>query len=62
MSDTVVPNDELAIYLLPGGATSPRPIIDEVIAGERLGIGTAFISERFNIKEVCALSGAAAAV
>jgi alkanesulfonate monooxygenase SsuD/methylene tetrahydromethanopterin reductase-like flavin-dependent oxidoreductase (luciferase family) len=57
----VVRNDELAIYLLPGGAVSPRPILDEVTAGEDMGLGTAFIAERFNIKEVCALSGAAAA-
>ena len=29
---------------------------------EALGLGAAFISERFNVKEACTLSGAAGAV
>ena len=53
--------DELGLYLLPGGYTTPRPIIEQVKEAERLGLGTAFISERYNVKEACALSGAAAA-
>src|SRR3546814_15292955 len=35
---------------------------DEVCDAESLGRGAALISERFNIKEACTLSGAAAAV
>lgn len=37
-------------------------MLDELEHAERLGIGTAFISERFNIKEAGALTGAACAV
>jgi probable F420-dependent oxidoreductase len=54
--------DELGFYTLAGGPPSPVELLDEVRAGEAMGLGTAFISERFNIKEACTLSGAAAAV
>jgi probable F420-dependent oxidoreductase len=54
--------DELGYYLLAGGATDPSKIVDEAVAGEALGLGTAFVSERFNLKELGALSGAACAV
>jgi probable F420-dependent oxidoreductase len=37
-------------------------MIDELTEGESLGLGSAFISERFNTKEAGALSGAAGAV
>ena len=37
-------------------------MLGELAHAERLGIGTAFISERFNIKEAGALTGAACAV
>ncbi|MFM2046146.1 MAG: hypothetical protein RL383_223 [Actinomycetota bacterium] len=36
-------------------------MLDELAHAERLGLGTAFISERFNIKEAGALTGAACA-
>ncbi len=52
---------ELGYYLLAGGAADPSLVIDEAVAGERLGLGTAFLSERFNLKELGALSGAACA-
>jgi probable F420-dependent oxidoreductase len=55
------PLNELGLYVLPGGYTTPRPIIEQVSEAERLGLGTAFISERYNVKEACGLSGAAAA-
>ena len=55
------PLTELGFYLLAGGATDPSLIIEEAVAGERLGLGTAFLSERFNLKELGALSGAACA-
>ena len=52
---------ELGCYLLAGAPRSPRDLIDEVREAEDLGLGTAFISERFNIKEASTLSGAAGA-
>ena len=42
---------ELACYLLAGQPKSPRDILDEVRGAERLGLGTAFISERYHSKE-----------
>lgn len=54
--------EELGFYTLAGAPESSREIVKEVRDAERLGIGTAFISERFNHKEAATLSGAAAAV
>lgn len=54
--------EELGFYTLAGAPESPRSLIDEVRQAEAMGLGTAFISERFNIKEACTLSGAAGAV
>jgi probable F420-dependent oxidoreductase len=56
------PLEELGFYTLPGAPKSPRDLIDEVVEGEALGLGTVFISERFNIKEAATLSGAVGAV
>lgn len=54
--------NELAFYTLAGAPKSPRDLIDEVRMGEAMGLGSVFISERFNIKEAATLSGAAGAV
>ncbi len=54
--------NELAFYTLAGAPKTPRDLIDEVRAGEAMGLGSTFISERFNIKEAATLSGAAGAV
>lgn len=54
--------DDLGFYLLAGGATSPAALLDEAREGEALGLGTAFISERYNVKEAATLSGAAGVV
>jgi probable F420-dependent oxidoreductase len=54
--------DELAFYTLAGQPESSRDLVREVIDGEALGFGTAFISERYNKKEAGVLSGAAGAV
>lgn len=54
--------NELAFYTLAGAPKSPRDLLDEVRQGEALNVGSAFISERFNIKEAATLSGAAGAV
>jgi len=59
MSDRM---EEIGFYTLAGAPASPRVLIDEVRDAEEMGIGTAFISERFNIKEAATLSGAAGAV
>jgi probable F420-dependent oxidoreductase len=54
--------DELGFYLLAGQPASSRDLVAEAIAGEALGLGTAFISERYNKKEAATLCGAAGAV
>lgn len=53
---------ELGIYLLPGHTDSPADLLGEVRDAEALGLGSAWVSERFDVKEVGALCGAAAAV
>src|SRR6478736_6313776 len=55
--------DELGYYLLAGaGGEGPAGLMDEARRGEELGFGTAFISERWNVKEASSLVGAACAV
>jgi probable F420-dependent oxidoreductase len=55
--------DELGYYLLAGaGGQGPATLMDEARRGEDLGFGTAFISERWNVKEASSLVGAACAV
>lgn len=55
--------DELGYYLLAGaGGEGPSTLMDEARRGEELGFGTAFISERWNVKEASSLSGATCAV
>ena len=53
---------ELGFYTLAGHAESSRDLIGEVRLAEELGLGSAFISERFDKKEAGVLSGAAGAV
>lgn len=50
---------ELGFYTLAGAPRSPRDMLEELSLAEELGLGTAFISERFNMKEAGALTGAA---
>jgi 5,10-methylenetetrahydromethanopterin reductase len=52
---------ELGFYTLAGHSNSPRDVVDEVHRAEQLGIGAAFISEQFNLKDAAVLSGAAGA-
>ncbi|CAB4563294.1 MAG: TIGR03857 family LLM class F420-dependent oxidoreductase [Actinobacteria bacterium] len=56
------PLDELGFYGLAGAPRSPRDLIQECVDGEALGLGTVFLSERFNIKEIATISGVAGAV
>lgn len=53
---------ELGFYGLAGQPASSRDLLDEVREGEALGLGSVFISERYNKKEAATLCGAAAAV
>jgi probable F420-dependent oxidoreductase len=53
---------ELGFYALPGQPESSRDLIAEVREGETMGLGTVFISERYNKKEAATLCGAAGAV
>ena len=56
------PMNELAFYTLAGAPTSARDLIEEVRAAEEMGIGSAFVSERLNIKEAATICGAVGAV
>ncbi len=58
----VEPLDELGFYTLAGQADSSRDLVGEVRLAESMGLGSAFISERFDKKEAGVLSGAAGAV
>jgi 5,10-methylenetetrahydromethanopterin reductase len=53
---------ELGFYTLAGHSDAPRDLVDEVRHAEQLGLGSAFISERFNLKDAPTLCGAAGAV
>jgi probable F420-dependent oxidoreductase len=53
---------ELGFYGLAGAPRSPADLIQECRDGEALGLGTVFLSERFNIKEIATISGVAGAV
>jgi 5,10-methylenetetrahydromethanopterin reductase len=56
-SSTQLP--ELACYGLPGHAESPRALLSQLADADRIGLGSVFISERFNVKETASLTGAA---
>ncbi len=53
---------ELGFYALAGGALSPRDVIAECARAEELGLGSGFLSERFNVKEAATVCGAMGAV
>ncbi|WP_203337133.1 TIGR03857 family LLM class F420-dependent oxidoreductase [Nocardioides limicola] len=52
---------ELGCYGLAGHSDSPRDLLDEVARAEQLGLGSVFLSERFNVKDAAVLAGAVAA-
>jgi probable F420-dependent oxidoreductase len=54
--------EELGFYALAGQPASSRSMVQEIRDGEELGLGTAFISERYDRKEAATLCGAAGAV
>jgi probable F420-dependent oxidoreductase len=53
---------EIGCYGLAGHSASPRDLLAEVRLAERLGIGSVFLSERFNVKDAAVMAGAAGAV
>jgi probable F420-dependent oxidoreductase len=54
--------EELGFYALAGQPASSREVLEEIRAGEAMGLGTAFIAERYDRKEAATLCGAAGAV
>ncbi len=52
---------ELGFFGLAGAPKSPADLIDECRDAEALGLGSVWLSERFNIKEIATISGAAGA-
>ena len=53
--------NEIGFYTLAGHSSSPRDLVTEVADAEQLGLGAAFVSERFALKDAAVLSGAAGA-
>jgi hypothetical protein len=53
---------ELGFYGLAGHTDNPRDLLGEVMEAEQLGLGSVFLSERFNYKDAAVMAGAAAAV
>jgi probable F420-dependent oxidoreductase len=53
---------EIGCYGLAGHSNNPRDLVDEVQLAEQLGLGSIFLSERFNVKDAAVLAGAAGAV
>lgn len=52
---------ELACYGLAGHSATPRDLVDEARLAEELGLGSIFLSERFNTKDAGVMAGAAIA-
>lgn len=50
--------NELGYYALAGHSNSPRDLLKEAADAEEMGLGAAFVSERFNVKDAATLSGA----
>ncbi len=53
--------NELAFYGMAGAARDPKALLADVRDAERIGLGSVFLSERFNVKEVVTLCGAVGA-
>lgn len=53
---------EIACYGLAGHAPSPLDLLDEARQAERIGLGSVFLSERFNAKDAGVLASAATSV
>jgi probable F420-dependent oxidoreductase len=53
---------ELGFYGLAGHSGAPRDLLGEVAEAEALGLGSVFLSERFNTKDAGVMAGAVAGV
>ena len=62
MPDNAARFPELSCYLLPGHTTTPADAIDEARQAEALGLGKAWLSERFDVKDAGVICSAALAV
>src|SRR5271168_4066012 len=52
MNTAAVRFPEFGFYALPGNALDPTEAIEEITTGEELGLGSVWLSERFNTKNV----------
>ena len=50
--------DVLGTYVLPGGVADPRPVVEQARRAEAVGLGTAWIGERYDTKDLPSLAGA----
>ncbi|HEY2330595.1 MAG TPA: TIGR03857 family LLM class F420-dependent oxidoreductase [Acidimicrobiales bacterium] len=48
----------LGCYVLPGGVPDPRPGLDQARTAEAIGLGTVWIGERYDTKDLPSLAGA----
>src|SRR6202451_2703353 len=55
---TSVPLTRLGAYVLPGAAHDPAAGLGQARATERMGLGTVWIGERYDTKDLAALAGA----
>lgn len=53
---------EFGYYAVPGHALDPAAVVEEITTGERMGLGSVWLSERLNTKNVEVMSGIAAAM
>ena len=49
---------DLGAYALPGRVADPRPGLEQAILGEALGLGSIWVAERWEKKEIAAMLGA----
>lgn len=53
---------EFGYYAVPGHVADPAAVVEEITTGERVGLGSVWLSERLNTKNVEVTSGIAAAL
>jgi probable F420-dependent oxidoreductase len=51
-------SNQLGSYVLPGGVGDPRPIVQQAQVAEASGLGTVWIGERYDTKDLPSLAGA----
>lgn len=57
-AEASAPASQLGCYVLPGGTRSPRRAVGQARAAEALGLGTVWIGERYDTKDLPSLAGA----